>query len=112
MTRDPILANHVLRFIESVERYTAGLTKEEFLSNFLVQDAVTRNVELIGEACSKMSKESKDKSPSIPWRDIVAMRHILIHEYFRTDPETIWNVVQLNIPVLKTEILKIIKSFE
>src|ERR1051325_2442463 len=112
MTRDPILANHILRFIESVERYTTGLTKEEFLSNFMIQDAVTRNVELMGEACSKMSQETKDKFLEIPWRDIIAMRNILIHEYFHTDPETIWNVVQLNLPDLKINILKIINSFE
>jgi uncharacterized protein with HEPN domain len=101
MTRDPILASHILGFIESMESYTAGLTKEEFLSNFLVQDAVTRNTELIGEACSKMGMETRDKFPEVPWRDIVAMRNILIHEYFRTDPETIWNVIQLNIPILR-----------
>jgi uncharacterized protein with HEPN domain len=112
MMRDPILANHILRFIDSVERYTAGMTKEDFLSNFMVQDAVTRNVELIGEACSKMSKETKDKASAIPWRDIIAMRNILIHEYYRSDPETIWNVVQHNLPNLKIHILKILNSLE
>ncbi len=112
MKSDQVLANHILEFINSVENYTAGFTKEEFLSNFMLQDAVTRNVEIIGEACSKVSKETKDKFPEIPWRDIVAMRNILIHEYFRADPETIWNVIQVDIPNLKSNILKILNSLE
>ncbi len=112
MTQDRVLANHISGFIENIDRYTIGLTKEEFLSNFMVQDAVTRNVEIIGEACSKVSKETKDRFPEIPWRDIVAMRNILIHEYFRADPETIWNVVKFNIPDIKSHILKIVNSVE
>ena len=112
MKSDQALANHILGFIKSVKSYTAGFTKEKFLSDFLVQDAITRNVEIKGEACSKISKETKDKFPEIPWRDIVAMRNILIHEYFRADPETIWNVVQHDIPDLKMNILKILNSFE
>ncbi len=111
MKSDRVLASHMLSCIESVERYTAELTKEEFLSNFMVQDAVTRNIEMIGEACSKVSNETKDKFTEIPWRDIVAMRNILIHEYFRSDAETIWNVVQLDTPNLKNQIVEIFQSF-
>lgn len=111
MKSDQVLANHILGCIENVNRYTNGLTKEEFLSNFMIQ-AVTRNIEIIGEACSKVSNETKDKFPAIPWRDIVSMRNILIHEYFRSDPETIWNVIQLDIPDLKKHVLKILNSFQ
>ncbi len=112
MKGDQVLSNHILGCIENVEQYTAGLTKEKFLSDFMVQDAVTRNIEIIDEACSKISKEIKDKLSQIPWRDIVAMRNILIHEYFRSDAETIWNVVQLDIPNLKKHIHKIHNSFQ
>ena len=106
MKSDRVLVNHILASIKSVEEYTAGLTKEEFLSNFLVQDAVSRNIEIIGEACSKVSKEAKEKHSEIPWGDIVAMRNILIHEYFRADSETVWNVVQRDIPLLKIKYSK------
>ena len=112
MNSDRVLASHILEFINNIEHYTVDLTKEKFLSNFMVQDAVTRNVEIIGEACSKVSQKTKDQFREIPWRDIVAMRNILIHEYFRTDPETIWNVVQQDIPVLKVHILEILHSLE
>jgi uncharacterized protein with HEPN domain len=110
MERDQVLVNHILGSIESVESYTAGLTKEEFLGNFMVQDAVARNIEILGEACSKISQETKEEFPKIPWRDIVAMRNILIHEYFRSDPETVWNVVQIDIPELKKLMIEILNS--
>lgn len=110
MKRDQVLVSHILGCIDSIEQYTLGLTKEGFLSSFMVQDAVTRNIEIIGEASSKISKEIKDQHNQIPWRDIVAMRNILIHEYFRSDPETVWNVVQRDIPRLKVQVLNILKS--
>jgi len=110
MERDQTLANHILGCVKNIESYTAGLSKEEFLSNFMIQDAVTRNIEIIGEACSKISQETKGNYPEIPWRDIVGMRNILIHEYFRTDPETVWNVVQFNIPELKIFLSYILNS--
>lgn len=112
MKRDRVLVNHILGSIHSVEQYASGLTKEECLSSFLVQDAVTRNIEIIGEASSKISKETKERHAEIPWRDIVAMRNILIHEYFRSDAETVWNVVQRDLPRLKNQVLNILKSLE
>jgi uncharacterized protein with HEPN domain len=104
MIRDKILVGHILMCIENVARYTTGLSKEQFLVDFMVQDAVARNIEIRGEACSKISKETKAKIDQVPWRDIVAMRNLLIHEYFRTDPETIWNVIQSNLPDLKIQL--------
>ncbi len=111
MKSDQVLANHVLYCIENVVRYMTGLTKEGFLSNFMVQDAVARNIEIVGEACSKVSKETKSKFPEIPWRDIVAMRNLPYSRVFPFRPETIRNVVQFDIPNLKTNILKIRNSF-
>ncbi len=102
-----VLVNHILGFVKRVEQYTTGLTKEEFLTNFMVQNAVTRNIETIGEACSKVSKRTKEKFLEIPWSDIVAMRNILIHKYFRTDSETVWNVVQHDLPELKFKCSKL-----
>lgn len=95
------LAKHILDSISSIEQYTNQLTKEEFLSNFMVQDAVVRNLEIIGEASKNIPADVKEKFPHIPWRDINAMRNKLIHEYFRVDAETVWNVVQFELNDLK-----------
>lgn len=95
------LAKHILDSITSIELYTQQLTREEFLSNFMIQDAVVRNLEIIGEASKNIPADIKEKFPHIPWRDISAMRNKLIHEYFRVDAETVWNVVQLDLNDLK-----------
>jgi uncharacterized protein with HEPN domain len=91
------LAKHILDSINSIEQYTFQITKEEFFSNFMIQDAVVRNLEIIGEASKNIPQDIKDNFPTIPWRDINAMRNKLIHEYFRVDTETVWNVVQLDL---------------
>lgn len=92
-----ILARHILDAINSIEKYTYQLTKEEFLFNFMIQDAVVRNLEIIGEASRNIPVNIKEAFPDIPWRDINAMRNKLVHEYFRVDAETVWNVVQLDL---------------
>lgn len=95
------LARNILDCISSIEEYTRSVTKEEFFSNFMIQDAVVRNLEIIGEASKNIPPEVKEKFPTIPWRDINAMRNKLVHEYFRVDAETVWNVVQLDLHELK-----------
>ena len=95
------LAKHILDCISSIEHYTRYVTKEEFFSNFMIQDAVVRNLEIIGEASKNIPTEVKEKFKAIPWRDINAMRNKLVHEYFRVDAETVWNVVQLDLQELK-----------
>ena len=107
-----ILVRHILGAIDRVEQYTLGMSKEEFLSNFLVQDGVLRNSEIIGEACKNINSEMKEQYSQIPWRDITAMRNKLIHEYFGVDIETLWNVIQFNLAELKKHVLTIINSEE
>lgn len=95
------LAKHILDAIGQIEQYTLNIGKGEFLVNFMLQDAVVRKLEIIGEASRNISSDVKEKFPDIPWRDIIAMRNKLVHEYFSVDAETVWNVVQLDIADLK-----------
>ena len=95
------LAKHILDCINNIEKYTRSVTKEEFFSNFMIQDAVVRNLEIIGEASKNIPVDVKKRFPTIPWRDINAMRNKLVHEYFRVDAETVWNVVQIDLEELR-----------
>lgn len=95
------LAKHILDGIVQIEQYTQNVSKEEFLNNFMIQDAVVRNLEIIGEASRNINPEIKERFPDIPWRDIIAMRNKLVHEYFSVDSETVWNVVKLDLADLK-----------
>lgn len=81
--KDPkVYLRHILEAIEKIERYTKGMSKDEFFGNELVVDAVTRNIEIIGEATKNLPADFKKKHSNIPWKDIAGMRDRLIHFYF------------------------------
>ena len=90
--------------IRRIEEYTQGIEEEEFYRNYLVQYGVIRQLEIIGEATKKISKETRDKHTHIPWNDIAGMRDKLIHDYFGVDIEQVWLTAKNDIPILQTEI--------
>jgi uncharacterized protein with HEPN domain len=85
------------------------LTFEDFNSNELIQDAVIRNIEIIGEATKKISKDLKSQYREIPWKEMSGMRDKLIHDYFGVDVDVVWKTVTEDIPYLKSLIVKIDK---
>jgi uncharacterized protein with HEPN domain len=110
MNRHIALLNHILEAIASIEEYTLTISEEKFLSSRLIQDAVLRNLEIIGEASRNISPEIKDQYPQVPWRKINGMRNKLIHEYTTVDIKTVWNVLQVELPELKKHALQILNS--
>ena len=97
--------NDILEAINRIESYTTNLTIDDFSESQLYQDAVVRNLEIIGEAVKRLPKELIKKYPDVGWKKIVGLRDILIHAYFGIDIEIIWDVVQNKIPELKEQIL-------
>jgi len=83
---------------------------KDFLNSAWDQAAVTRNLEIIGEAASQVSSNFKLKHPQIPWRRISDFRNVLIHEYFAVDPLLVWEILRKDIPVLKKKIEKLIQK--
>lgn len=94
---------HILDAIVLIEKYVEGLDKEQFLDvkNKLTQDAVVRELEVIGEAVKRLSDQIRKDKPTIPWRDIGDMRNKLIHEYFSVDMKVVWAVIERDLPMLK-----------
>ena len=108
MKKDPyVFIDHIRESIVAIETYTHGVTKETFLATPQIQDAVCRRLEIIGEAANKLESEFKEQFPNIPWYKIVAMRNILIHEYFAVDLDQVWSTVQKDLPDLKKQLEKI-----
>ena len=102
----------MLECIGLIEVYTSGKTKLDFLGSVQLQDAVTRRIEIIGEASKNIPVEIKTKYPDVRWKEISGMRDILVHEYFGIDLELTWRVVTTDLPELKKKILKIILKMD
>jgi uncharacterized protein with HEPN domain len=107
---DSVFLNHILDAINQIEEYTEYLTFEEFLEKRLVQDAVIRQLEIIGEATKNLSLNTTESYPQIPWKEIAGMRDKLIHVYFGVDLEEVWNTAKRDIPELKTVITVILEN--
>ena len=91
--------------------YTHGMTWEEYLQERKTQDAVVRNLEVLGEATKSLSDEFRTRYPSLPWRDMSGTRDRLIHHYFGINQEIVWQIVQQDLPVLKQQIDQVISDF-
>jgi len=100
MWRDDARLLDMLLAAKESSKYTEGVTLEEFDRNRLLQHAVTRLIEIVGEAARNISTEFKAAHPEIPWSGIVGMRNRLVHEYFRVAPDKVWEVVKKDIPAL------------
>jgi len=110
-----LILEDILEAAEKISRYTRGVSKSEFKENSLIQDAVIRNLEIIGEAVGKLPENFRKKHPDPPWREIAALRNILAHVYFGVDLEIIWDLATTETPKLQRQIQAILEkesSFE
>ncbi|WP_275285894.1 HepT-like ribonuclease domain-containing protein [Halomonas elongata] len=90
----------MIGFAEKVLSYTEGLDQDSFLALDLTYDATLRNLELIGEAATRIPDAVRHQYSEIPWRMIIATRNRLIHAYLGIDDDTVWSIIQDNIPQL------------
>lgn len=103
MKDDRILLMHIRDCTDRILEYTAD-GRAGFLADPKTQDAVMRNLEIIGEAVKNLSQAFKDAHPQTPWKRIGGMRDVLIHHYFGVKLETVWNVVEDHLPALRSEL--------
>lgn len=97
----------ILESMNLIEKYIRGFTFDKFKENYEIQDAVIRRLGIIGEAASRLTKEFKEKNFSIPWKQIIGLRNVLIHEYSDVKLEIVWKIIKEDLPKTKKKIEKI-----
>lgn len=106
MNGDRLRLLHIRDAIARVRGYVT--TRSAFLSDAKTQDAVVRNLEVIGEAVKALSSQTRDTSPDVRWTSIAGMRDRLIHGYFSVDLDLVWDVVENELGILERAVISIL----
>ncbi|HII39120.1 TPA: DUF86 domain-containing protein [Candidatus Micrarchaeota archaeon] len=103
---------HVRESIRLIEEYLAGVSKTDFMEDSKLQDAITRRLEIVGEAVNNLPSEITAKHPETNWKKIVGMRIVFAHAYLQVDLKLIWKTCENKLPLLKQQVEKIIAEEE
>lgn len=111
MKKEPLVfVRHILDCIKSIERFSQGLSKEDFKKNDLKQSAILRKIEIIGEAVKNLPDSFRKEHSSAEWKKITGTRDRLIHQYFGVDLDLMWDVLKNELPKLKKQIQEILEA--
>ena len=100
MSRDNAYLEDILHAAESIQRFIANVSFEQFRTNEEKYEAVNRKFQIIGEAARRLSPEARDAFPEIPWKLITAMRNIIVHDYDEVDLDVVWDTARNDLPPL------------
>jgi len=108
MKDNKLYLRHIRDAIEKIEKYISDVNYEQFVSNDMMADAVLRQLAVIGEATNNLSDDFRQSHPAVPFRDIIDMRNILIHNYTDVDIKVVWDTCKENLPELKRFVAEIL----
>lgn len=100
--------NDILEAVRRVVVYMENVSYEQFLQDTKTQDAVTRNLEIIGEAAKQVSASMREAHPGVPWKGMAAVRDRLIHAYFGVNLDIVWQIATAELPIVRIQIEEIV----
>jgi len=107
-----IYLEDIIHCIDKIEQYTSKLSYEKFAGDSLVFDAVIRNLEVIGEASRNVPEEIMHHYPDVPWKSMIGLRNLLIHEYFGVDSEIVWAIIKNDLPKTKPLVSHVLEKLK
>ena len=111
MKDDKLYLVHIMECIQQIESYTVG-GREAFVRSRMIQDAVLRNFEVMGEPTKRVSLSLRNSYPDVRWKDVAGLRDVLIHDYEGVDLDEVWNIVQIEMPTLKRQVTEILSDMD
>ena len=109
--RVPEYLQHIIEAIDRATAYVAGMDAATFEQDTRTQDAVIRALEIVGEAANKARVADptlQGSAPEVPWDVMYGMRNRIVHDYFEVDLDVVWQTIQLDLPVLRPQIVKLL----
>lgn len=103
---------HMVEAAQEAVDHAAGRTRQDLDEERLLQHALVRLVEIVGEAAGRLSPETQAMAPHLPWSMMVSMRNRLIHDYFMVDLDVVWDTVTLDLPALIPQIERLLEDVE
>ncbi|MFL6289455.1 MAG: DUF86 domain-containing protein [Thermoanaerobaculia bacterium] len=107
MSRDDAVLLDMVNAAQRIVEFKQGMDKQGFLQDTKTQSAILHQLMILGEACKRLSLETRGRAPQIPWRLIAGMRDNLIHEYDDVDLEEIWKTADRDVPALVAELRRL-----
>ena len=100
--------HHILDAIDRIETYLESVDESRFLKSPEKQDAVIRQLQVLGEAANRLSGETRSTRPEVPWRNIAGMRDKLVHDYFGVDLQAVWVTAKTDVPALRDPVMQML----